>query len=99
MTSRLKSADSRRAISEVPRVVDLEVVERARRSVAAELGGIDVVDVRLVEQRADLGGVLLAHLLLDAVGPEAGDGAADVEARLVDGVAQRVAGVAAHQQT
>ena len=42
-----------------------------------------------------LGEVLVAHLLLDAVGAEARDRAAHVDARLVERVAERLAGVAA----
>src|SRR5512132_204371 len=98
MTSRLKSADSRSAISELARVIDLEVVELARRSVAAEVGGIGVLDPGPLEQRRDLGAVLLAQLLLDAVGAEAGDRTAHVDPGLVDRVAEGVAGVAAHEQ-
>ena len=42
--------------------------------------------------------MLVAQLLLDAVGAEARDRAADVEARLVDRVAERLAGVAADDE-
>src|SRR6266508_962870 len=98
MTSRLKSADSRRVISELAGVVDLEVVELARRSVAPEPRGVDVVDPGALEQLRDLGRVLGAQLLLDAVRAEAGDRAVDVQARLVDRVVQRVARVAADEQ-
>ena len=42
--------------------------------------------------------MLVAHLLLDAVGAEPGDRAADVEPRLVQRVAERLAGVAAHDE-
>ena len=42
--------------------------------------------------------MLVAHLLLDAVGAEARDLAADVDPRLVDRVAEVLAGVAADDQ-
>ena len=85
---------SRYAIS--TRVVDVEVVEPPRRAVAPELGRVDVVDPGPLEQLARARRrVLVAHLLLDAVGAEPCDRAAHVEARLVDRVAERVAGVAA----
>src|ERR671922_2182552 len=79
-------------------VVDLEVVEAPRRAVAAELSGVAVVDARPVEQVAQLAQVPLAQLLLDAVRPQAGYLPAHVEVRLVDGVAEGVAGVAAHDE-
>src|SRR5947209_13633537 len=66
------------------RVVDPEVVEAARGSVAAELARVDVVDPGPLEQPGKLRAMLVAELLLDAVGAEPGHAAADVEARLVD---------------
>jgi len=41
---------------------------------------------------------MIGHLLLDAVGAEALGRAADVEARLVDGIAERLAGVTEHDE-
>src|SRR5215218_8089453 len=79
-------------------VVDVEVVEPARRAVAAEVGRVGVVDAGALEQRAQLGDVVLGELLLDAVGTEALDRAAHVEVRLVDRVAERVARVAADDE-
>ena len=51
-----------------------------------------------VEQPAELLVVLGPHLLGDAVGAQRRDIAAHVDARLVDGVAERLAGVAAHHE-
>src|SRR3954469_579989 len=79
-------------------VVDVKVVEAPRRAVAAEVRRLDVVDPGALEQRAQLGDVLVAQLLLDAVGAERLDRAAHVEVRLVDRVAERVAGVAADDE-
>src|SRR5919197_3993612 len=99
MTLRSKTADSRRpgcqpairggprrwrsgSRSILPGVVDVEVVEAARRPVPPELRRVRV-HARARGQVAQLGDVLLAQLLLDAVGPEAAHRAADVQARLV----------------
>src|SRR3954449_3140150 len=79
-------------------VVDVEVVEAPRRAVAAEVRRLDVVDPGALEQRAQLGEVVVAQLLLDAVGAEGLDAPAHVEVRLVDRVAERVAGVAADDE-
>src|SRR5262249_58320888 len=49
-------------------VVDVEVVERARRPVAPEGGRVEVVAVGPLEQAAELRHVMLAELLLDTVG-------------------------------
>ena len=104
ITLRSKRADSRRpglpaaALISTPRVVDREVVELPRRAVAAEVRRVDVVDPGALEQLAHLRDVLVAHLLLDAVGAEPGDRAAHVEPRLVDRVAERIAGVAADDE-
>src|SRR3989442_3801963 len=79
-------------------VVELEVVEPAGRAVAAEVRRVDAVDPGPVEEVAELGEVVPADVLLDAVGAEARDLAPNVDAGLVDRVAQGVAGVAAHDQ-
>src|SRR3954452_6062473 len=82
-----------------PRLVgifDLEVVEVPGGAVAAEVGDVDAADAGLREQVRDLRAMEVAQLLLDHVGAEAGDRAADVDVRLVHRVAQRVAGVAEH---
>src|SRR4051794_8208417 len=79
-------------------VVDVEVVEAPRRAVAAEVRRLDVVDPGALEQRAQLGGGVGAPLLLDAVGAGRLDAPAHVEVRLVDRVAERVAGVAADDE-
>src|SRR6185437_15904214 len=60
-------------------VVDVEVVEPARRSIPPKLGRIGIVDPGRVQQRADLGHVLVAHLLLLAIGSETGDAATHVQ--------------------
>src|SRR3954464_1627972 len=77
-------------------VVDLEVVEPAGRAEAAEVRRVDARDPCAVEESAQLGEVVVADVLLDAVGAEARHLAADVDARLVDRVTECVAGVTAH---
>src|SRR5690242_7969125 len=104
MAARSKVADSRRpraaglVISSFPSVTGAvlagEVVEGAAGAVAAELRRV-VGQARVGQQLGELGAVLVAHRLLDAVRAEAPDAAADVEARLVDRVAEAVARVAA----
>src|SRR5438093_8999818 len=79
-------------------VVDVEVVEPAGRPVAAELRRVDTGDPGPVEEVAQLGEVVLADVLLDAVGAEAFHLAANVDAGLVDRVAEGVAGVAAYHE-
>src|SRR4051812_39088673 len=79
-------------------VVDVEVVEPPGRAVAAEVGRVGVVDPGALEQRPQLGDVVVGQILLDAVGAERLDAAAHVEVRLVDRVAERVAGVAADDE-
>src|SRR6266508_2255599 len=79
-------------------VVDLEVVELARRTVAPELPRIDVVYPGPRKQVGQLGAVLVAKLLLDAVRAKAGDLAAHVEAGLVDRVAQCLTRIAADDE-
>src|SRR5262249_33279363 len=79
-------------------VVDLEVVELPRGAVAAEVRGVEVVEAGAVEQGLELGDVVLAELFLDAVGAEARDGAAHVDVRFVDRVAERVSGIAADDE-
>src|SRR4051812_33326005 len=75
-------ADSR-SISTPPRC-PREVVEAARRAVAAELAGRGMWDGRAFEQLAQLDHVLGPHLLLHAVGPESCHRPAHVQAGLVD---------------
>src|ERR1700731_622547 len=69
---------TRAPTSVAPEVLDVEVVEGPCGPVAAELGRLHVVYLGPPEQVAQLLEVRLAHLLLDAVGAEAGDGAAHV---------------------
>ena len=79
-----------------PRVVDVEVVELARRAVAAELGRVDVVDPGARRAaRAARATCSSRSSFSTQSAPSAGDRAAHVDARLVDRVAERVAGVAA----
>src|SRR4051794_10123930 len=96
MVARSKVADSRSMV--VPsvrrRVVDVEVVELAGRAVAAEAGRVGG-HAGGREQLGQFGQVLGAHLLLDAVGAEGLHRPLHVDPRLVEGVAERVAGVAA----
>src|SRR3954447_26425662 len=80
----------------LPGVVDVEVVETARRPVAAELRRLRIGHAGAREQVAQLGAVLVAQVLLDAVGAEAAHRPAHVEPRLVDRVPERVTRVAAH---
>src|SRR6202035_5944441 len=108
ITLRSKVADSRNPgcqppltlapISVAPEVLDVKVVERPRGPVTAKLGCLHVAHVGAPQQLSQLLEVLLAHVLLDAVGAEAGDRPPDVQARLVEGVAERFPGVAAHHE-
>src|SRR5688572_24353429 len=59
---------SNSVISVLARVVDVEVVEPARRAVAPEVLRAGAGHAGALEQRPQLGDVLVAHLLLDAVG-------------------------------
>src|SRR5271170_6074864 len=85
-------------ISIAPEVLDMEVVELTSRPIAAELGCLDVVQLGALEQLREVLEVLCTHLLLDAVGAELGDRSANVQTRLIQRVAQRLAGVAAYDQ-
>src|SRR5215211_8431394 len=78
-----------RVASVRPRVVDVEVVELPCRSVAFEVRRRAALHLGALQEPGQLGHVLLAHLLLDAVGAEGGDGPAHVQVRLVDRVAER----------
>src|SRR4051794_35093565 len=53
--------------SVIPGVVDVEVVELARRPVAAEVVRVDALHLGAFQKARQLGCVLVAHLLLDAV--------------------------------
>ena len=79
-------------------MVDVEVVQPPRRSVAAKVAGIHVVEPGTLEEPSQLLRVLRAHLLLDAVGAEALHRAAHVDACLIERVAERVAGVSADDE-
>src|SRR3954447_23746632 len=81
---------SNSVISVLARVVDVEGVQAPGGAVAAELLRRGVGQAGALEQRPQLGDVLVAQLLLDAVGAQALHAAADVEVRLVDRVAERV---------
>src|SRR6201999_1023890 len=72
-------------------VVDVEVVEVSRRPVARVGGGVVALETRGLEQVFELLVMLGSHLLGHAVGAERGDVAADVDAGLVDRVAQGLA--------
>src|SRR4051812_38529688 len=106
MTPRSNVADSRRAGFGVVMtvllvragVVDVEVVEVAGGAVAGELGRVGV-ETGQIQQLPQFRQVLLAHLLLDAVGAEGGDGATHVDAGLVQRVAEGLAGVAEDDET
>src|SRR5919107_4336035 len=93
-----RAAGRGRAASVRARVVDIEVVELARRAVAAEIARGAVLHLRALEQRRQLSHVLVAHGLLHAVGAEPGHAPAHVQMSLVDGVAERVARVAAYHE-
>src|ERR1700761_8228612 len=84
---RMRSVRGGRLIN--PYVVDVEVVQLPGRAVAWERrrGGVDVGPL---QQGPDLVDVLVAHLLLDAVGAQPGHAAADVEAGLVQRIAERL---------
>src|SRR3954471_15370398 len=81
---------SNSVISVLAGVVDVEVVEPAGRAVAAEVRRVGVVGPGALEQGAQLGDVLVAQLLLDAVRPERLHRPAHVEVCLVDRVPERV---------
>src|SRR5271155_4712398 len=55
-------------------------------------------DAGAIEKGSNLLDIALRHLLLDAVGAQAGDGAGDKNLGLVERVAEIVAGVAADDQ-
>src|SRR5690349_24353959 len=82
--------------SVAPGVVDVEGVEVAGRAVTAELARDDALDAGRGQKLRDLLAMLVAQLLLRAVGAQALHRAADVEAGLVERVAERVAGIAQH---
>src|SRR5262245_50869254 len=79
-------------------VVDLEVVELTSGAVAFEFRGISIAQAGVDEQRAQLGDVVIPQLLLDAIRAEAPDVATHVHARLIDGVAERLARIAADNE-
>src|SRR5262245_49720052 len=82
-----------------PCIVDVEVVEAARRTVAAE--GADIqcaLEAGSGEQPAELRAVVIAQRLYDAVRAQALHAAAHVKMRLVDRVAERLAGIAEDHQ-
>src|SRR5262249_6242427 len=76
-------------------VVDVEVVELAGGAVAFELAGIGL-DAGALQQALELPEVMRRHPLFDAVGAEALDLALNVDARLIERVAQIGAGIAAY---
>src|SRR5262249_20713656 len=76
---------------------DVEIVELAGRAVALEGARIGL-DPGTLEQPAELGDVVVRHLLLDAVRPQALDLALDVDLRLVDRIPQALAGIAADDE-
>src|ERR1700751_1459470 len=80
-------------------VVDAEMIEPARRAVAAELAEIDLPrDAGFLEERVQLLAMLLLELFLDAVRAQALHRAAHEKARLVKGIAERLAGIAQHNE-
>src|SRR5882757_1814205 len=76
----------------------MKVVEFASRSITPELGGIDVRDSCPPQQVRDDLMMFSAHFLFDAIGSKALDPAAHEQAGLVNRVAQRIAGIAEHDQ-
>src|SRR5262249_55972977 len=78
-------------------VIDVEIIEPAGRSVAAEPPGISL-DARPRQQTLEPGDVMRRHLFLHAVGAQTLDAALDVEPGLVKGVAEAGAGIAAHNE-
>src|SRR5215213_452496 len=99
MTGRGNRYDSRRFqggawpfvdISVRARVVDLEVVELPRRAVTAELSRVSTGEPGMFEELGELRAVLVPERLLHAVGTQFPDLAADIDARLVDRVAERL---------
>src|ERR1700749_4500951 len=75
-------------------VFHVEMIKPARRSVAAELTDIHrAVDAGGLEQPAELALLLLSERLFLAIGAQAVHLAAHIEMRLVDRIAERLAGV------
>ena len=72
-------------------------IAAARGAIATKVRHLDVIELGALEQSRELLNVLGAHLLFDAVGGHAGYRAAHVEARLVQRVAERLAGIPAHR--
>src|SRR6266851_4402169 len=80
-------------------VVDVEIVETAGRAVAAELADIDLAsDARFLQQRVQFFAMLVLELFLDAVGAQTLYFAAHEEPRLVNGIAERLAGITEDNQ-
>src|SRR3990172_11945474 len=76
-----------------------EFVELARGAVAPEFRWIDLaVEPGPPKHLVQGAPMLVPHRLLDAVGAEALDLAADEQARLIDRIAERIARVAEHHE-
>src|SRR5215813_11009231 len=82
-----------------PQVVDVEVIELARRAIAPEIGDIDLArEPSLFQHLVERDLVLIAHGLGDAVRPEATGYPAYKKLRLINRISKRIAGVAEYDQ-
>src|SRR3954471_6126758 len=64
-------------------VIDVEIVELARRAIAAEVLRLGI-DLGNTQEPLEIGHMLFAHLFLDAVGAEIIGAALHIKPRLVD---------------
>src|SRR5437762_11317163 len=78
-------------------MIDIEIVELARRAIAPERFGVGL-DLGLVEKLCELAIMLIAHFLFDAVGTKARNLTADKQLRLIDRIAKRLRRIAEHHQ-
>ena len=79
-------------------MIDVEIVELTGGAVAAKFLG-PLLTPSLFEEPGKLFEVMGLHVLLNAIGAEAGDLAAHIEMGLIDRIAQRLAGIAADDDT
>src|SRR5258708_12791389 len=78
-------------------MVDMEVVELARRAIAAKAVRVGL-DLSPLQQGGDTGAILRIDILLDAVGAEARHPAGDEDLGLVERIAEVMIGIAADDE-
>ena len=78
-------------------MIDVEIVKLARRAIAAEVRWLFLA-LGSLQQPLKIGEMFGPHFLLDAVGAKACDLALHIEPRFINGIAQRIAGIAADNQ-